>query len=147
MSRQKITDAELAQRCADFMFANDQASQALGIKVNEVGPGFAKLGMQVREDMLNGHKICHGGFIFSLADSAFAFACNSYNQITVAQGCSIEFIRPASLGDQLTAVAHEQSRGRVTGVYDIEITRADGKKIAIFRGKSFAVDQPLIADL
>lgn len=144
MTEEQGSQNQLAQRCADLMYANDRASQALGIEIEEVAAGYSKLSMPVREDMLNGHENCHGGFMFALADSAFAFACNSYNQVTVAQGCSIEFIRPASLGDRLVATAIEQSRGKTTGIYDIVIVRDDGKKVAVFRGKSFALNQKFL---
>ena len=95
--------------------------------------------MTVRADMLNGHAICHGGFIFTLADSAFAYACNSYNLNTVASGCAIDFLAPAREGDVLTAVAQERSASGRTGVYDIEVTNQRGEKIALFRGKSYRI--------
>jgi acyl-CoA thioesterase len=116
------------------MFSRDRASQGLGMRIAGVGPGHAELVMTVRGDMLNGHAICHGGFIFSLADSAFAFACNSYNQTTVASGCAIEFMAPAREGDALTAVARERSVSGRTGVYDIEVKNQRGETIALFRG-------------
>lgn len=134
---------QIALHCTEKMYADDKASQALGIRVNEVRPGFAKLSMSVREDMLNGHSNCHGGFIFALADSAFAFASNSHNQITVGQGCSIDYVRPASIDDELTATAKEQSRGRTTGLYDVKVTRGDGKPVAYFRGRSFTSGEQL----
>ena len=119
------------------MFARDRASQALGMRIVRVGAGHAELAMTVRDDMLNGHAICHGGFIFTLADSAFAFACNSYNLTTVASGCTIDFLAPAREGDVLTAVAQERSVSGRTGVYDIEVTQpATATTIALFRGKS-----------
>ena len=99
----------VAERAAQAMWANDRASKALGMRIDAVAPGVATLSMTVRADMLNGHDICHGGFIFTLSDSAFAFACNSYNLVTVASGCSIEFLAPARGGDVLTAHAHERS--------------------------------------
>ncbi len=134
------TDAEaLARRVADAMWANDRASHALGMRILDAGPGTARLTMTVRRDMLNGHDICHGGFIFTLADSAFAYACNSYNLVTVASGCSIDFLAPAREGDELTAHAHERSASGRTGVYDIEITNQRGDKIALFRGKSYRI--------
>ncbi len=126
----------LAQRCADAMYARDRASQALGMKVVKVAPGFATLTMTVRDDMLNGHATCHGGFIFSLADSAFAFACNSHNLITVAAGCTIEFLAPARAGDVLTATGRERTLSGRSGVYDIDVTNHHGATIAVFRGKS-----------
>ena len=129
----------LAERVAAGMYSRDRASQALGMRIAAVGPGHAELVMTVRADMLNGHAICHGGFIFSLADSAFAFACNSYNQSTVASGCSIDFVAPAREGDALTAVAQERSVSGRTGVYDIEVKNQHGETIALFRGKSYRI--------
>ena len=126
----------LAERVAAGMYARDRASQGLGIRIVEVSPGCATMAMTVRADMLNGHAICHGGFVFTLADSAFAFACNSYNENTVAAGCSIEFLAASREGDVLTATAREQHlRGR-TGVYDIDVTNQNGETVALFRGKS-----------
>ena len=129
----------LAERVAERMFGSDRASRALGMAIVQIGAGRATLTMTVRGDMLNGHAICHGGFIFTLADSAFAFACNSYNFNTVAQGCSIEYLAPAREGDVLTAVAHERSLSGRTGVYDIEVTNQRGETIALFRGKSYRI--------
>lgn len=134
----------LAERVADAMFANDQASRALGMAIAKVGPGSAEMTMTVREDMLNGHEICHGGFIFLLADSTFAFACNSYNRNTVAQGCSIEFLAPAHRGDVLHATGVERSRAGRTGVYDIEVRNQHAKVVALFRGKSYRIDGHIV---
>lgn len=129
----------LAQRVADHMWRNDYASHALAMRLVDVAAGQATVAMVVRRDMLNGHEICHGGFIFTLADSAFAYACNSYNLVTVASGCSIDFIAPAREGDELFAHAHERSASGRTGVYDIEVTNQRGEKIALFRGKSYRI--------
>jgi len=134
------TAEQLAERVAATMFANDRASQALGMRIAAVSPGRAELTMTVRDDMLNGHAICHGGLIFALADSTFAFACNSYNRNTVAQGCSIEYLAPAHAGDVLHAVGVERSRGGRTGVYDIEVRNQNGRTVALFRGKSYRID-------
>ena len=131
--------AALARAVADRMFANDRASRGLGMSIAGVAPGTATLTMTVRADMLNGHAICHGGYIFTLSDSAFAFACNSYNLNTVAQGCAIEFLAPAREGDVLTARAAERSRAGRTGVYDIEVTNQRGETVALFRGKSYQI--------
>jgi len=131
--------AALARAVADRMFANDRASRSLGMAIAGVAPGAATLTMTVRADMLNGHAICHGGYIFTLSDSAFAFACNSYNLNTVAQGCAIEFLAPAREGDVLTARAAERSRAGRTGVYDIEVTNQRGETVALFRGKSYQI--------
>jgi acyl-CoA thioesterase len=129
----------LAERVAEGMFARDTASQAMGMRIVRVAPGHAEMAMTVRADMLNGHAICHGGFIFTLADSAFAFACNSYNLTTVASGCAIEFLAPAREGDVLTAVAQERSVSGRTGVYDIDVVNQRGETIALFRGKSYRI--------
>ena len=129
----------LAEQVAAAMFARDGASQALGMRIVDVAPGVATLAMRVRADMVNGHAICHGGLIFTLADSAFAFACNSYNLTTVASGCSIEFLAPAREGDELTARARERSAAGRTGVYDIEVANQRGEAFALFRGKSYRI--------
>ncbi len=129
----------LAERVAAQMWTRDDASQGLGMRILRVSPGRAELAMTVRADMLNGHAICHGGFIFTLADSAFAYACNSYNLNTVASGCGIDFLAPAREGDVLTASAHERSAAGRTGVYDIEVTNQRGEKVALFRGKSYRI--------
>lgn len=109
----------------------------LGIRVDDITPGFARCSMTVRQDMMNGHGSCHGGLIFTLADSAFAFACNACNRITVALGANITFTSPAVLGDVLIAIATEQSRTRRTGVYDVKVTTEDGRDIALFRGNAY----------
>jgi acyl-CoA thioesterase len=129
----------LAERVAAAMWSRDVASRGLGMRIVHVGPGQAELAMTVRADMLNGHAICHGGFIFTLADSAFAFACNSYDLVTVASGCSVDFLAPAREGDVLTAVGRERSASGRTGVYDIEVVNQRGEKIALFRGKSYRI--------
>jgi acyl-CoA thioesterase len=135
----------LAERCAEAMYARDRASQALGMRIVQIAPGFAALTMTVRADMLNGHATCHGGFIFSLADSAFAFACNSRNLITVAAGCTIEFLAPAREGDVLTATGRERALAGRSGIYDIDVTNAHGATIAVFRGKSARIKGHVIA--
>jgi acyl-CoA thioesterase len=119
------------------LYARDTASQALGITLEEIRPGYARMKMTVRADMVNGHDLAHGGLIFTLADSTFAFACNSHNHVTVAQGATIEFLAPAREDDVLTAEGHEQHASGRTGVYDIKVTNQDGRTIALFRGKSF----------
>jgi len=135
----------LAQRVADAMFARDRASQGLGMRITRVGAGHAELTMTVRSDMVNGHAICHGGFVFTLADSAFAFACNSYNMNTVANGCTIEFLAPAHEGDVLTAVAQERAQVGRNGVYDVEVCNQAGVTIAHFRGKSTRIKGEVLA--
>ncbi len=137
----------LAKASAEHMYARDHATQGLGIQLIDVGPGTACMQMRVRPDMLNGHAMCHGGFIFTLADSTFAFACNSYNLQTVAAGCTIEFLAPAKEGELLQAVAIEQARSGKTGVYDVSVTTSDGKKIALMRGKSHQISGPVIQDV
>ncbi len=137
---------DLAERVAAQMYARDRASQMMGMKVARIARGHAELVMTVRADMLNGHATCHGGFIFTLADSAFAFACNSGNQTTVASGCTIDFIAPACDGDVLTAVANERSANGRTGVYDIDVHNQRGEKIALFRCKSYRIKGHVIAD-
>ena len=136
----------LAERVADSMYERDTATQALGIRIAHVGPGYAEVAMTVRADMLNGHEICHGGFIFTLADSAFAYACNSYNLNTVASGCAIEFTAPARAGDVLAARAHERQLAGRTGVYDVEVANQRGETVALFRGKSYRIKGHLIEE-
>lgn len=135
----------LAEACTRAMHERDNATQSLGMKIEQVRPGYARLSMLVRNDMLNGHASCHGGFMFTLADSAFAFACNSRNLVTVASGCSIEYIAPAFANDVLTAEAQEQALSGRTGVYDITISNQAGKRIALFRGKSYRIKGEVIA--
>ena len=132
------TPEETAASVGEAMYARDRASQALGMVLEEVRPGYARLRMTVRADMLNGHGTCHGGLIFALADSAFAFACNSRDVVTVASGCTIEFLAPASEGDVLVAEAQERSLEGRNGVYDVDVRREDGPLVATFRGRSAA---------
>lgn len=139
-----MNELELAQRCAEKMFAGDKASQAMGIAVSVPAPGTALATMSVREDMLNGFGICHGGIVCVLADTAFAFACNAYDQVTVAAAASIDFIRPGMLGDELTAVAAEDYRGKKTGFYTIRITNQRQEMVAVFRGRSASRAEALL---
>ena len=129
---------DLARRSAEAMWAGDRASQALGMEIIEVGPGRATLRMTVREDMVNGHGIGHGGLTFAVADSAFAFACNSYGVTTVAAGAEIRFLAPTRSGDQLVATAVERSRDDRDGVYDVTVQVA-GTTVATFVGRSRAI--------
>jgi acyl-CoA thioesterase len=129
----------LAELAGKTMYERDPTSQALGMLLAEIRPGYARMTMTVRADMLNGHRTCHGGYIFMLADSTFAFACNSHNANTVGAGCSIDYLAPGREGDVLTAEAVEQALSGKTGVYDIAVTNADGRTIALFRGKSHRV--------
>jgi acyl-CoA thioesterase len=131
------TPDESAAAAGAAMFERDRASQALGMALEEVRPGYARLSMTVRADMVNGHGTCHGGLVFALADSAFAFACNSRGIRTVAAGCTVEFLAPAHEGDELVAEAQERSLQGRTGVYDVDVRRG-GELVATFRGRSAA---------
>ncbi|MGJ4943807.1 hydroxyphenylacetyl-CoA thioesterase PaaI [Bradyrhizobium sp. HKCCYLS1011] len=137
------TPDELARACADAMWKDDQASQGLGMEIVEIGPGRAALQMTIRPHMVNGHGIAHGGFIFTLADSAFAFACNTHNERTVAAQGSITFVRPGKLGDRLVARAVEISRTGRSGIYDVRVTAGD-TVIAEFRGHSRSIGGMLV---
>lgn len=142
-----MTDPEtIARACADAMWAEDTASRHLGMVIDRVGPGCAVLSMTVAGFMTNGLRICHGGFIFTLADSAFAFACNSYNQRTVAHHAEVTFIAPAQEGDRLTATARELSRRGRGGIYDVTVTNQAGEQIAEFRGHSRTVKGTYLPD-
>jgi acyl-CoA thioesterase len=138
----------VAEACRDAMWKDDRASKSLGMQVVTVGPGTATLTMTVREDMLNGHDICHGGLVTTLADSAFAFACNAYNEVSVAAGFDVNLIAAAHLGDRLTARATEVAKSGRTGVYDIEVTNQRGERVAAFRGRSYTIKgKPLVEGL
>ena len=130
-----LSPEDVARACADAMWAEDDASKGLGMEIVEIGPGFATLAMTVRPDMVNGQRIAHGGFIFTLADSAFAFACNSHNERVVAGQGQIAFIKPGKLGDRLVAKAREVTRGGRSGIYDVRVSAGD-VVIAEFRGHS-----------
>ncbi len=130
----------LAERATAALFARDRASQALGMRITGVRPGWARVVMPVRPDMVNGHGVCHGGVVFTLGDSAFAFACNSYNDSTVAAAVTIDFLAAARAGDELTAEASELWRTRRNGLYEIVVTNQTGERIALFRGRSYRVD-------
>lgn len=134
----------LARRCAEAMWEADLASRRLGMQLVDVTPGRAVLTMRVTEEMVNGHGTCHGGYLAVLADSAFAFACNTDDDVTVAAGFDIVFAVPAVLGDELTAVATERVRYGRSGVYDVTVTRADGTVIAEYRGRSRSLGRPLL---
>lgn len=133
-----MTPEELAHRCADVMWADDVASQSLGMRLESVAPGRATVSMTVRADMTNGHGTAHGGFVFSLADSAFAFACNSHNERAVAQACDVVFALPARAGDVLVAEAVERHVFGRNGICDVRVTRGD-EVVAEFRGRSRTV--------
>lgn len=134
-----MTPQERAKASAQAMWATDTASQKMGMSIDEIAPGRAVLSMQVADWMLNGHRICHGGFIFTLADSAFAFACNSYNAVTVAQENQITFLAPGQPGERLTATCTETAKTGRSGVYDVVVTGEDGRKVALMRGLSRTV--------
>jgi acyl-CoA thioesterase len=136
----------IAEASRDAMWRNDRASKALGIEVLAVGPGSATLTMTVRDSMLNGHDLCHGGLITTLADSAFAFACNAYNEVTVASGFDVNLLAAARLGDVLTATAHEVSKAGRTGVYDIAVSNQRGEVVAAFRGRSYTMKGKAVVD-
>lgn len=135
-----MTPEERARRSAQVMWENDAASKWLGMTLDAVGPGTATMSFEVQAHHLNGHGICHGGYIFTLADSAFAFACNSYNALAVAQENSITFLSPGKPGERLVAQAAEVGRAGRSGVYDITVTAGDGRKVAIFRGLSRTIN-------
>jgi acyl-CoA thioesterase len=137
---------EIARISADAMWAEDRASQALGMQILSVGPGYARLAMTIAEHMTNGHGLCHGGFIFTLADSAFAFACNSHGQRTVAQHCSVTFVSPAQRGMRLIAEARERHRGERNGIYDVTVKTEAGETIAEFRGHSRSIPGTLVPE-
>ena len=136
---------ELAKRARDAMYARDLALQALGIEIVEIAEGFARATFTVRADMVNGHDVCHGGLLFTLADSAFAYACNSRNDSTVALQCSISFVAPARVGERIEAVARERTIGGRTGTYDAEVTGPHGS-VALFRGVSYRIKGSVIPE-
>jgi len=141
----QAADAQaLAEACAQKMWAQDQASRGLGMRLERVGPGEAVLAMTVTDRMVNGHGSCHGGFIFALADSAFAFACNSYDQRAVAQHCAVTYVAPVRLGDELLARATQVWRTGRSGVYDITVTTGQGAVVALFRGHSRTIPGSLL---
>ncbi len=139
MTPDQMTPDDLARACAAAMWADDNATQHLGMELSGVRAGQAVMTMTIRAEMTNGHKICHGGYIFTLADSAFAFACNTYNQRVVAQMAQVTFLAPAFQGDVLRAEAREIWRQGRGGIYDISVTRQDGARIAEFRGHSRSI--------
>ncbi|MCR9271595.1 hydroxyphenylacetyl-CoA thioesterase PaaI [Mameliella sp. AT18] len=134
-----MTPQQRAERAAEAMYAKDTAAQEMKMQIEAVGPGRAVLSMEVQPAHLNGHRICHGGIIFTLADTAFAYACNSYNTLTVAQENQITFLAPGQLGERLTATAEEQALAGRSGVYDVTVTGGDGRKVALMRGLSRTV--------
>lgn len=142
------TPQQVAEATREAMLKDDHATKSLGIRIETVGPGTCTATMTVRQDMLNGHAICHGGLITTLADSAFAFACNAYNEITVASGFDVNLLAAARLGDVLTAQALEVSKAGRTGVYDIAVRNQRGEAVAAFRGRSYTMKgKPLVEGL
>ena len=142
-----MTDPDaLARACADAMWAEDRASTGLGMRLDDVGPGRARLSMPVTDTMVNGHGICHGGFIFALADSALAFASNSHGERAVAQHCNITYLRPARLGDRLHADAIERTRAGRSAICDVQVTLGDGTVIAELRGTARTIGQKFFGD-
>jgi acyl-CoA thioesterase len=139
-----MNELERAQRCAERMYAKDLASQALGIEIAVPQAGMAIATMRVRDDMVNGFNICHGGLVFALADTAFAFACNAYDDITVAGGGDIEFLRPAVCGDRLRAAASEEYRGRRRGNYKVVVHNQQQQLVALFHGRSVSRGEGLL---
>jgi acyl-CoA thioesterase len=129
----------LAERSAQKLYQGDAASQMLGIRIQSMGPGEARVSMTVRADMVNGHRICHGGLIFALADSAFAFACNSHGDNTVAASASIDFLAPGKQGDELQAIAREIWRAGRSGLYEVTVSNQSGERLALFRGRSHRI--------
>ena len=138
-----MDELAIAKQCRDTMYESDPALRVLDISVEVTGVGQAEARLEVREEMLNGFNVCHGGYLFTLADTAFAYACNAYNKLTLAAGASIDFLQPANPGDLLVATATERRRGRTTGIYDVVISNQDGEEIAIFRGRSHSTSDPL----
>jgi acyl-CoA thioesterase len=136
-------NTELARDCAAHMLANDRASRHLGIDIEVIEAGVASAQMLVHKLMLNGFDICHGGYIFTLADTAFAFACNGYDNVTVAAAASIEYLKPVHENDRLTAIARELYRAGRSGIYDVEVRNQHGTVVAIFRGRAHASGKPL----
>jgi acyl-CoA thioesterase len=140
-----MTDAQtIARSCAEAMWADDRASRALGMEILDIALGRATLAMTIRETMTNGHGMCHGGYIFTLADSAFAFASNGYDQRTVAQHCSVSFLRPVRLGERLIADCVERTRAGRGGINDVSVRLGDGTLIAEFRGHARTIDGTLL---
>jgi acyl-CoA thioesterase len=139
MDQSALNPQAVAELVGNGMLAEDAASRALGMRLDAIAPGRARMSMTVRTDMLNGFKVCHGGLIATLADSAFAFACNSYNELTMAAGFGADIVAPAHQGDVLLAEAVEVMRRGRTGVYDVRVTNQRGELIAVFRGRSYCI--------
>ncbi|MDX1499085.1 MAG: hydroxyphenylacetyl-CoA thioesterase PaaI [Woeseiaceae bacterium] len=139
-----MDELDRARACADTMYANDAASRALGIDIEIPAPGAAVASMKVREDMANGFNVCHGGLVFTLADTAFAFACNAYDRLTLAAAADVEYLRPALVGDELRATATEDYRGSRRGFYTVRVTNQRDELVALFRGRSAERDESVL---
>jgi acyl-CoA thioesterase len=139
-------EQRVAQLCAQALLAGDEASRTLGMRLEDVRPGSARLQMVVRPDMVNGHGMCHGGIVFALADSAFAVACNTYNAVTVAAAAAIDFLAPARVNDELTAQARELWRSKRSGIYEIVVSNQRGEPVALFRGRSHCSGGQIVPD-
>ena len=139
-----MNDKQRAIECAKTMYATDAASQQLGIQIEIPEEGCSEARMEVTGAMVNGFDLCHGGYIFLLADTAFAFACNAYNDLTVAANGEIDFVRPGKLGDSLLATAKERHRGASRGLYDVRVSNQHDKTVALFRGRSHSTGEPLL---
>ena len=136
---------EIAKRCANAMYEKDAASRRLGISVEVTCAGQAEARVEVTADMINGFDVCHGGYIFTLADTAFAFACNAYDELTYAGGATIDFLRPVRVGDMLVAVATERHRGGRSGVYEVTVSNQNGEEVAVFTGRSVATRETILS--
>ena len=146
MSDQASQAQRIAERVRDHMWSTDRASQAMGMRVIAIGPGSCTMTMTVREDMLNGYGTCQGGLLAALADSCFAFACNAYDEITVASGFNVEIVAPGRLGDVLTATAVEVSKSGRMGVYDVDVRNQRDERVVAFRGRSYTMKgKPVLA--
>ena len=142
-----MSPQEVAERVRDGMYLNDTVAQFFGMQFLEIAPGYVKISMKIRPEMLNGFKICHGGMVTTLADTAFAYACNSCNEQTVASGLSMDFIAPSYENEVLVAEAKEVSQAGRTGVYDITVTKSTGELIAVMRGKSYRIKGRPVVDI
>jgi acyl-CoA thioesterase len=144
--RESRSSRQIAEACGVRIYQGDRAARSLGVVLDEIGPGRSRVSLTVREEMLNAYDICHGGVIFSLADCAFAYACNSRNRKTVAAGATVDYLSAARLGDRLTAVAEERALAGRTGVYDVRVVDQSGELIACFRGRSRRVAGTLLPE-
>jgi acyl-CoA thioesterase len=142
-----MNEMEIAERCKEVMYGKDVASHELGISVKVIAVGCVEARFEVLPSMIQGHDACHGGYIFTLADTACAYACNCRNNVTVAASAAIEFLRPAKVGDVLTAVAKERFSGGRTGLFNVTVRNQDDEEIALFRGRSYRLREKIVDDL